>query len=286
MAHINRPGGRKRDRSEHRAIFPLRIGIGCGGELERGSPKMRMFELAAEFSTSQSSRRPVFRVLIAAGLNKFQIFVVGDRENVNRETRHRRFSAREFIVPAERSCRAACPAWRSRRESSLAAVLAQGLDRPNGEAARFFFRPANCATDRPAFPRASGDARWPHAAGFRPKAPGSAELQRVRSCKLRIQRSRTPRLYFSTARCWANPLGVSVGKPPPTGSMPKAKSLSNSGSCRFEAQRPAQKIPIESFQMPEIKNQAMTFRDGPFVKRIRRQQFEQRIGARARLFQP
>ena len=134
---------------------------------------------------------------------------------------------------------------------------------------------ANCAASTPTSPRASGDVRSRH------------EQSSIGQQGIRAQRrtglvagahpvcSRTPRLYcLDFSQMIGQSPGLSVGKPPPTGSIPNANSLSRSLSCDEDSQRPAQEIPVECLQMPQVKNQPVALRNRPVVKRIRRQQLE------------
>src|ERR1700693_3069766 len=52
--------------------------------------------------------RPVLRILVAPGLDKFQIFAVSYRKNVNRKVRNKNPLFLELIVPPERSVALSC----------------------------------------------------------------------------------------------------------------------------------------------------------------------------------
>ena len=73
---------------------------------------------------------------------------------------------------------------------------------------------------------------------------------------------------FSVFAIFGQSPGLSVGRPPPTGSIPKAKSLSKAASSHAEFERAAQQIPVKSFEMAEIKNQAMAFRNRALVEGV------------------
>src|SRR5580704_2252557 len=66
----------------------------------------------------------------------------------------------------------------------------------------------------------------------------------------------------------------------------KSEEAIEVGIKTFEPESAAVKqVPVEGFQMPQIKNDAMTLRDGPVIKGIDTYQAKKRIALPARRFQ-
>ena len=61
-------------------------------------------------------------------------------------------------------------------------------------------------------------------------------------------------------------MGWSVGKPPSTGSMPKAKSLSKSGSKEERPSGSRRRFQSKASRWPKIKNYPVAFGDGAVVQ--------------------
>ena len=78
--------------------------------------------------------------------------------------------------------------------------------------------------------------------------------------------SRRRMLYSRTRSAFGQSFGSSVGNPPSTGSMPNAKSLVKAGVEGRKAKRFAQKIPVECFQVSQIKNNPVAFRHRAVVQ--------------------
>jgi hypothetical protein len=66
----------------------------------------------------------------------------------------------------------------------------------------------------------------------------------------------------------------------------KCKELVERRLVRLQPERVMQQIPVESFEMAEIKDQAVALRNRPAVKRVRREKAEKGIGTRACALNP
>ncbi len=131
VAHVNRPGRRKRNRSKHPAILPVRLPIGCRGA-RAPHPEMRMIEPPAA-PPFPVLGLPVRRIVVSASLNKFQDIARWSPETRRSKNSARRFCARQIRCPSQtRRLGAAVRAWRRPPGSSLAAVRGAGLGSGDG----------------------------------------------------------------------------------------------------------------------------------------------------------
>ena len=211
---------------------------------------MRMFDPLAAFPFPILGL-PVFRIFVSCRLAR-----ISDIRRSSREIRRSKIRARQF--PASRI---RCP---SRTHARRCAIAERGdaggnrhlaLPRRGRRIGKHSGRtkssapPANCAADTPASRRASSGARSRRAAAFRPRArirrPQSREL-----CSLSSSRSRPQPVVFLHLRDAGPVAGSSVGSPPPTGSIPNAKSLSNSGSCDARSERPLSRFQSKASRCP------------------------------------
>lgn len=85
-----------------------------------------------------------------------------------------------------------------------------------------------------------------------------------------------PTVIFHPSDAW--PISRLVGREAAIhGINSEGEELVERGVMRLEACCPAEKVPIERFEMAEVKDQALTFGDRAAVERIRKQQRKQGI---------
>src|SRR5579863_499028 len=97
VTNINGPRKRQRNCPEHRTIFPLRV---LSHRLNARHPKMRVLEALLAFPFPIFGP-PVARSSVPTGSDKFQVFIVCHRKDVNREARHVDLRLIEFVIPSE-----------------------------------------------------------------------------------------------------------------------------------------------------------------------------------------
>ena len=233
------------------AIFPLRIRIGRCANSIAGIQKCGCSSRSAALPFPIFGL-PVRRVSYPPACTNFKNSRIRHRKNVDRKARHIDCMLLEFIVPAK-SCRfgATVRAWRL----PAGIVTWRGSGAGLGSGARralrnFSLDRQDCEADTPASPHASADARWPRAAESHPRDSDAAERNARKSLSASSSRLRTCWLYFSTCAIVGQSPGMSVGKPPPTGSIPNAKSLSNSASCESRPSGPLNKFQSNASRCP------------------------------------
>ncbi len=181
----------------------------------------------------------------------------------------------ELVVPAKRPIFSARQAQRGRSCWNFHAMRhARAGQRTEGALSGQVCGPratgAACST---AFRRASGDARWRLQAAGHVRARARLGSLAASSAKCSVELFAQPLCCIrEPGRPRANPWAGRLAARPPQGRCRRRRACQIRVKRR-EAERLPEKIPVEGFQMAEVKNNPVAFRDGAVVKCCRAVQF-------------
>src|SRR5579875_1666817 len=99
LTHVHRPAHWQRNRPEHRAVFPCRVGI-IRALLFSERPEMWVVDSRA-LLPFPVFRLPVTGFAVSTGLYEFHVLAVRHWKHVNRKFRHGYRLFAEFVVPSE-----------------------------------------------------------------------------------------------------------------------------------------------------------------------------------------
>ena len=255
----------------------------AAGELDWGTRNEDVRGCCLRFH-SQSSGLQNVRIFVAAGLNESQILPIRHRKRVDRKSRHQQLLRRRIHCPS-RKCFALAIVRASRcpQESLPSAGRALDEDLRQGPHAEFFSRAANCEANKPSV--SACIRRCSIATCSRVSISRRIrrdEPQRSIPQALVQFRAQLPVVFFDFRD--GRPVARLVGGQPAADRVDSEceELVERAVACARKPQGSAQQVPVECFQMAQIENQPMAFRNRPFIKRIGRQQSNSASVARAR----
>ena len=221
-------------------------------------------------------RRPQASVLIPTRSQEFQKLAVGDLVPIDSERRNAHRVGFVFVVPAE----VGGVARKSQRDApsgiSMIRAAARRARATSVCGCRIFFARATGAACTPASRRASAYVRSPY----------SAAVPETRSTSYVSSSVANPRPRNVALALERRPVGrLSDGSRRPQDRCQTRKVCLTPHRTAARSSRP-QQVPIEGFQMADVKNDAMPLRDGTIVQGFGLDDREELIGLRAGLIQP